>query len=164
MKIIIAAGFLVAMACNAALAEQARVLEVQPVTRIQNVPSQRCSWSPAPVYESRVEQDNSLGGTVAGAVVGGILGRSTGGSTGGRDRGAVAGAVLGGVIGNQLSKPEQARPQQGQVQQCVTSYEQVRQLAGYNVVYEYHGRSYTAMLSYDPGMYLEVEVIVRPVR
>lgn len=165
MKIITAA-FLAAMACSAAFAEQARVLEVQPMTRIQNVPSQRCSWVPAHVYENRVEQDSSLnGGTVAGAVIGGLLGRSAGNSTGGRDRGTVAGAVLGGVIGNQLNKNDQsARGQQGQVQQCTTSYEQVRQLVGYNVAYEYNGRTYTSVLSYDPGMYLEVEVIVRPAR
>lgn len=81
----------------------ARVLDIEPVTKTlaQNSPRQVCR--DVVVQERLPERDRNVGGTVLGAVIGGLAGHQVGDGRG-RDAATVAGAVAGGYIGNRIDK------------------------------------------------------------
>jgi uncharacterized protein YcfJ len=52
--------------------------------------------------------------------------------------------------------------QEQQVRQCRTVDHWVSQNNGYEVTYDYRGRNYTTMMSYDPGERIKLHVSVEP--
>ena len=55
------------------------------------------------------------------------------------------------------------QPAAQQVTRCQTVNEMQSRLAGYQVVYDYRGQSYTTLLRENPGANLQVRVSVEPV-
>jgi uncharacterized protein YcfJ len=101
------------------------------------------------------------GGAVIGAITGAAIGSTVGGGVG--QAAAIGiGAIAGGAVGNSIEANNNAR----MVPTCTTpmSYEN---RTSYNVVYEYNGRQYQALLPSDPGRTIHVRVTrtgeVRPV-
>jgi len=120
---------------------------------------------------------------VLGAIVGGALGHAVGNGKTNKRIGTAVGAVLGGTIGADISRRNQRRDQQrdandrrwdGQQGYESVSYRTERvcevvadtrieqRLSGYDVAYAYGGQTYTTVLDYDPGRYLDVRVRVTP--
>lgn len=131
--------------------EQARVISSTPILQQVAVPQQVC-------------QDQTIataprttgGGALLGAIAGGAAGNAIGGGSG-RAAATALGVIGGAFLGNQVEG--QGRPPQYQdVQRCTTETFYENRTVGYNVVYEYAGRQYSARTERDPGGWLPVSV------
>jgi uncharacterized protein YcfJ len=123
------------------------------------------------VYQQQQQpQQRSGAGAVVGAIAGGIIGNQVGGGSGRAAAtaiGAVTGAVVGDRVSNQGRQYEQPQyasqyPQEQAVRQCrmVDAYQS--RTVGYDVTYDYRGRTYTSMMSRDPGQRVRLRVTVEP--
>lgn len=146
--------------------DNARVQSVQPQYESVNVPRQDCraEWVTQPAYVNNgIAQP---GGTIVGALVGGLLGNQIGKGQG-RGVATAVGAVAGGFVGNRITASnygyDMVQPAAQQVTRCQTVNEMQSRLAGYQVVYDYRGQSYTTLLRENPGANLQVRVSVEPV-
>ena len=153
--------------------EYGRVIRVEPRVEQIRQPREECrtEYVQAPVYQQQQpQQQRSAGGAIVGAIAGGILGNQVGGGSGraaATALGAVAGAAVGDRVGNQnrpYNEPQYATqyPQEQAVRQCrvIDSYQS--RTTGYDVTYDYRGRSYTSMMSRDPGQRVRLRVTVEP--
>ena len=122
---------------------------------------------------------------VLGAIVGGAIGHSVGNGKTNKRIGTAVGAILGGSIGADISRRNhrsQLRQQEDRWQdprgyggyepiqyrtqrvcEIVTDTRIEQRVSAYDVAYAYGGETYTTVLDYDPGRYLEVRVRVTPV-
>ncbi|WP_426103303.1 glycine zipper 2TM domain-containing protein [Massilia sp. TSP1-1-2] len=156
--------------------EFGRVLRVQPRTEQIRQPREECrteyvqgqSQYAQPQYQ---QQPRSAGGAILGAIAGGIIGNQVGGGSGRAAAtavGVMAGAVAGDRISNQGRPVDQGQyaqsqyPQEQAVRQCrmVDAYES--RTMGYDVTYDYRGRSYTSFMQRDPGERVRLRVTVEP--
>ncbi len=147
--------------------EYGRVIRVEPRVEQIRQPREECrtEYIQAPVYQPPPQR--SAGGAIVGAIAGGILGNQVGGGSGraaATALGAVAGAAVGDRVDNQnrpYNDPRYATQEQA-VRQCriVDSYQS--RTTGYDVTYDYRGRSYTTFMSRDPGQRLRLRVTVEP--
>jgi uncharacterized protein YcfJ len=81
----------------------------------------------------------------------------------GRVAASAAGAAIGAIVGDRLSNRDTREEfYEREVRRCrmVDNFE--TRITGYRVTYEYAGRTYTAMLPYDPGPRLPVHISVEP--
>lgn len=131
--------------------ERGRVLSSSPITQQVAVPQQVCSDQPVAVAPRP-----SGAGAVVGAIAGGLLGNAIGGGSG---RAAMTGAGLigGAMLGNQ-TEAAGAQPQYQTVRQCSTQTFYQNRTVGYNVTYEYNGRSYTTQTTQPPGQWVALNV------
>lgn len=143
--------------------EYGRVTRVQP--RIEQIrqPREECrtEYIQAPVAQP---QQRSAGGALLGAVAGGIIGNQVGGGSG-RAAATALGAVAGAVAGDRISnngQPVQSQYQEQAVRQCRTVDAYESRTMGYDVTYDYRGRSYTTMMDRDPGQRVRLRVTVEP--
>ncbi len=121
---------------------------------------------------------------IIGGLIGGVIGNQLGknGSRGARNGATVAGAIVGSVIANEARGNDVSRHRRHKhrnrnhrttpqrvvttrpVEHCRetmhTSYEQ--RIQGYNVTYEYRGRTLQTRMSRDPGDQIELRVNVAP--
>ncbi|MGH8751878.1 MAG: glycine zipper 2TM domain-containing protein [Burkholderiales bacterium] len=141
--------------------DTAIVKSASPQYERVNVPQQQChtEYVPAPRYRS----DNGYAGPLIGGLAGALLGHTVGRGSG-NVAATAGGAVVGAIVGDRISRNadydgDYSRP----VQRCQVVDRVESRLAGYHVVYEYAGRTYTALLPYDPGRELHVRVNVAPV-
>lgn len=117
---------------------------------------------------------NTAGATVA-TVIGGLVGAAIGSQVGGgsaRYATSALGSMVGGMAGRQVyENARRDRYRTGTVQVCdpvpagsgYGSYPvNDGQVAGYDVTYEYAGRSYRTRTNYHPGDRIRVRVDVRP--
>lgn len=131
-------------------------------------------------------RSHSGGDAIIGGLIGGVIGNQLGkrAGRGARNGATVAGAIVGSVIANEARGSEvsrhrrhkrrqeshQTRPQRvvttRPVERCKetmhTSYEQ--RVQGYNVTYEYRGRTFQTTMDRDPGDQIELQVNVAPSR
>ena len=161
--------------------EYGRVIRAQPRTEQIRQPREECrtEYVQAPQQYSQQsqygQQQRDPGGAILGAIAGGILGNQVGGGSGRAAAtavGVLAGAVAGDRISNQDGRPmDQGRqgqygqsqyPQEQAVRQCrmVDAYES--RITGYDVTYDYRGRSYTSFMQRDPGDRVRLRVTVEP--
>lgn len=127
---------------------------------------------------------HSSGDAIVGGLIGGVIGNQLGrnSSRGARNGATIAGAIVGSVIANEArgnevsrhrrnrhhSQSHRATPQRvvttRPVEHCKetmhTSYEQ--RIQGYNVTYEYRGRTLQTRMKRDPGDRIELHVSVTP--
>lgn len=134
----------------------ARVVNVEPIFSVQNVPSQSCR-------QVSVVSPSSDGttGTVIGGVAGGIIGHQVGRGIG-QGISTAIGAVTGAIVGGKIDK---SMSQQSQVQtQCFTTYQTVSAPEGYNMTVDYNGRYLTVRTNHPAqiGSTLNVNVYVSP--
>lgn len=151
--VLVSAMGLVGIACSgvAGAEEVGRVISSTPV--IQQVPVQRQVCNAQPVA---VQPQSSGAGAVIGGIVGGLLGHTVGGGVG-RAAATGVGVVAGAAVGDNLERRGDY-PQQAYAQQCAmqTTYE--NRTVGYNVQYEYAGKTYNVQMPYDPGPTIRLQV------
>lgn len=142
--------------------EFGRVVRVTPQVEQVNRPRQECRNEYVQVPQ---QQQRGVGGSIVGGLVGGLLGNQVGGGTG-RTVATAAGAIAGAVAGDRMENSGNTggAMQEQQVRQCRTVDHWVSQNNGYEVTYDYRGRNYTTMMSYDPGERIKLRVSVEPMQ
>lgn len=135
--------------------ESARVLSVTPQVEQFNQPRQECrtEYVPAP-------QPRGAGGAIIGGIAGGLLGNQVGGGNG-RTAATAVGAITGAIVGDRIENNGNNGGEQ-QVRNCRTIDNWQSRTNGYAVTYEYHGRSYTSVMPYDPGDRVRLHVSITP--
>jgi len=147
--------------------DYARVTDVRPVYESveRRIPERDC-WVET-VAEHRPAYQSATG-TILGGVIGAAVGNRLGHSKRNKQVGAVAGAVLGASIGRDISHRRSDREDVSyrDVERCETRYRQVvdQRLLGYDVSYNYRGRSYHTFMDEHPGKRVRIAVSVHPVR
>ena len=130
--------------------EMARVVSSTPITQQVTVPRQICSDT-----QVLVQQPRSGAGATVGAVAGGIIGSQFGGGSG-KAAATALGIIGGAILGDQLES--QPAPVARTATSCTQQITYENRVVGYNVVYEYAGRQYTAQMNTDPGPQLTIQV------
>ena len=123
--------------------DSGRVLSVAPQVEQFNQPRQECHTEYVQVQRAP-QQQRSVGGSIIGGIAG-----------------AIAGAIAGDRIDNNGQQFQQA-PGEEAVQRCRTVDHWENRTNGYNVTYEYHGRTFNSVLPYDPGQRVRLHVAVTP--
>ena len=172
LKLLLAiAGFGAVVTAGAAhdtAPEYARVISVDPVYQrvARSVPTDEC-WIESvrveqPVYEYR-SKTNTLVGTMLGAAIGHQLGRDKKGKQIGRIAGAVLGASIATDADNRRND-SRYRVEYRDEERCETRYttHYQQEVVGYDVAYQYHGKTYYTRMDRHPGDRIEVSVDVRP--
>lgn len=153
--------------------EYAKVVGVQEVYSVRNVPQQHCTTVDVPVYHQQAPSGGAIGGMVdntfgstqglVGAIAGGLIGSRIGGGSGKRWATA-AGAVIGTQVGDRYrqNRQQQIVTYQKQ-QQCSMVNVQENFVSGYQVTYEYNGRLYTGHKGFRPqiGSLYPVDISIR---
>jgi uncharacterized protein YcfJ len=128
-----------------------RVISSTPLVQQVAVPRQVCSTE-----QVAVQQPKTGAGAAIGAITGGVVGNALGGRGAGQAAATMIGVIGGAVIGNEV---ESAPPEQLQnVQRCSVQTTYEARAVGYNVVYEFAGKQYTAQMPYDPGPTIQLQV------
>ncbi len=141
--------------------DTAWVVARTPVYEEVNTPRREC-WTEQVGYEYSTSS-RSYTGAVIGAIAGGILGNQIGkgsGRTVATAVGAATGAIVGDNIDNDGQRRERVAGQPRYEERCRVVDQWERRLTGYDIVYRYHGREYSAFLPYDPGSSVRVRVQV----
>lgn len=162
----------------------ARVINVTPQLEQVNVPRQDCrteyeTTQRYPVRER--ERERSNGGALVGGLAGGLLGSQIGGGNG-KIAAAAVGAITGAIVGDRVDNNGnnnnynnynnnnynnnynngQAVYDSRPVRQCRNIDNWETRTSGYAVTYEYHNRTYTSVMPYDPGNRLRLHVSITP--
>lgn len=142
-----------------------RVVRVTPQVEQVNRPRQDCRTEYVQVQQQQQPQARSAGGSIIGGIAGALLGSQVGGGNG-RTAAAAAGAIAGAVVGDRMDNNGNAvaapAMQEQAVRQCRTVDHWESHNNGYEVTYEYRGRNYTNMMSYDPGQRVRLRVSIEP--
>ena len=153
-------------AANAAVYDYAKVVSAQPIVRTVTVktPVREC-WQETQYYSTYERRRGASGRRPPSA----RRARATRahrrsdpfGSGRGKDAATVAGGVIGAAIGHgPVRRVDVAEP----IERCATRYENrlEERIDGYQVVYRYHGQTYSTRMPYDPGKKIKVRVDIRP--
>lgn len=163
---LLAAGLLIPSVAFAGTSyDQARVVGVQPIyqTVSYTVPREQCS-------EQRVQTGSGGGVSPAlpllTAIAGGALGSAVAHGHNNSHAGAAIGAVFGGAVGYDIAR-RNAGPRYvtyGTQEVCTTVQDvhEEERISGYDVRYEYLGRTYSTTTQYPPGDTVRVRVDVSP--
>jgi uncharacterized protein YcfJ len=139
--------------------DRAEVVSTTPIYESVNEPRREC-WNEQVGYETPSRQ-RDYGGAVLGGLFGGLLGHQIGKGSG-RDWGTAVGAATGAIVGDNIdnsgNQAVSGAPQYEQRCRQIDNWS--RRLTGYNVTYRYHDRIYSAVLPYDPGQTVRVNVNV----
>lgn len=130
---------------------QAKVISAQPVygVRVVDIPMEVCE-------QVQVERKKgNTAGTVLGAIAGAAIGNQIG-KGGGRDVATVVGGVLGAQVGGQGGRTETVT--ENRCRTVTRSYKEQGVLRGFDVVYRFMGRTYTARVSEHPGSTITLDV------
>jgi uncharacterized protein YcfJ len=139
-----------------------RVVQVRPQVEQVNHPRQECRTDYVQVQQPA---ERSAGGSIVGGIAGALLGSQVGrgnGRTAATAAGAIAGAVVGDRVDNQNVQPGGVSEQA--VKQCRTVDHWESRTNGYEVTYDYRGRNYTSIMSFDPGQRVRLRVSVEPMQ
>ena len=148
----------------------ARVTRVTPQYERVNDPRRECRTeiisSEEPVYRGG-SGGRSPAGVIIGGVTGGIVGNQVGkgqGRVAATAVGAVIGAIVGDRINSGLDAPRRVEyeAREREIKRCRVVDNWENRLTGYQVDYDYNGRSYTRLMSEDPGRRFKVRVSVEP--
>ena len=135
----------------------AQVMGASPNVVYVQVPHQQCTTMmppPAPAPNTQVGAGTVIGG-IAGALLGAQVGQGNG-----KIAAAAVGAATGALAGQSMQQASAAP--QTPIQSCQTVYQDEPQTQGYRVSYRYAGRVFSAVLPYEPGPTLRVNVQVTP--
>lgn len=138
------------------------VQRVTPQVEQVNHPRQECRTEYVQVQQA---PQRSMGGSIIGGIAGALLGNQVGGGSG-RMAATAAGAIGGAIVGDRVDNngAQAGTTQEQAVKQCRTVDHWETRNNGYEVTYDYRGRNYTTMLSYDPGTRLRLRGTVDPVQ
>lgn len=138
-----------------------RVVRVQPRIEQVNRPRQECRTEYVQVQQPA---QRSAGGSIVGGIVGALAGSQIGGGhgkTAATAAGAIAGAVIGDRVDNQNVQPGAVTEQA--VKQCRVVDNIEERTNGYDVTYDYRGRTYNIVMPYDPGQRIRLRVQADPI-
>jgi uncharacterized protein YcfJ len=139
-----------------------RVVSVRPQVEQVNHPRQECRDQVVDVQQPAPQR--GVGGAIVGGLIGGLAGNQVGGGTG-RSVATAAGAIAGALVGDRVDNanlPNSGGVTQQQVRQCRMVDHWESRTSGYEVTYDYRGRNYTSVMSYDPGERVRLRVLVEP--
>ncbi|MFM9438404.1 uncharacterized protein YcfJ [Janthinobacterium sp. CG_23.3] len=138
-----------------------RVVRVTPQVEQVNRPRQECRTEYVQVQQQ--QQQRGAGGSIIGGIAGALIGSQVGGGHG-KTAATAAGAIAGAVAGDRIDNNGYGGGgvQEQAVQQCRTVDHWESQNNGYQVTYDYRGRNYTSLMSYDPGQRVRLRVSVEP--
>ncbi len=148
--------------------DYARVIEVRPIfeTVHEPVARQEC-WDEPVTYASRRHDRGDRAPAVLAGIIGGVIGNQFGHGRG-RDAATVAGAALGyaAVRDAQRHDARYGYEYTRYESRCrtLTEHRRDERVVGYDVAYEYNGRTYWTQTDYHPGDQIEIQVDVRPSR
>jgi uncharacterized protein YcfJ len=148
---------------DGSFSDRARVTRVSPTVERVSIPHDECRTMTE--YSRQVsDSSDNTGGTIVGGIVGGLLGSQIGGGNG-KVAAAAAGAIGGAMVGGHLSSGAGDEPhiREGrEVRRCrqVTRYEE--RTTGYDVSYQYQGRTFRTHTRRDPGEYIQLSVQISP--
>lgn len=145
MKSFALTGALLALCGLSQAQEIGQVLSRTAVYQQVALPRQSCAQTITP------NAPTSGAGAVSGAVTGAVLGTIIGE---GRGAGALIGAVGGAIMGDKAESNANSQP----VTTCTTQAVMENRLVGYNVVYEYAGKTYNVQLPQDPGPTIPLQI------
>lgn len=131
----------------AAPVEIGKVISTTPV--VQQFPVRRQSCADEEVL---VQQPKTGAGAAVGAIAGGVIGNAIGNGSGAS---TVLGAIGGAVIGDNAEQPSTSVQN---ARRCTTQTTYENRVVGYNVVYSYAGKQYSAQMPYDPGPTIQLHV------
>ena len=152
----------------------AKVVDVQPVTEIIQIPENRQVCRQQPV-QRQVAEYRSPAPVIFGAIVGGVIGNQLARGHGhgyghghGNNRAAatLAGAAVGGMVagGIQYNRyPPRYYTQNVQVCSTETSWRSEERVIAWDVSWKYHGQIYHSRMDEPPGDRIRVRVSVDPV-
>ena len=136
--------------------DRAEVVSATPVIRQVLVSGRSCVDQPVVV-----QRQPSGAGALLGAVAGAAVGNAVGGGSG-RAAATAIGLIGGAALGNQI---EAGGPDAGASRverRCNTQSVYEDRVIGYDVVYDYNGRSFTTRMRNDPGEFVQVQVRATP--
>lgn len=134
------------------------VISSTPAYEEVNAPRREC-WTERVGEYRESAGDRSYGGAIVGGLVGGILGHQVGKGNG-RKAATVLGATTGAIVGDRVDNDGTERVANREVERCRSVDNWSSKIVGYNVVYRYQGREYSAFLPYDPGPDIKLRVNV----
>ena len=133
--------------------EWARVISSVPIYQAVAVDRPVCADTAV-----ETQQPNSGVGAVVGAIAGGLFGSGLANSSGGSGAaGAALGALGGALLGDKAeshSNPTKLRT----VRQCQHQITHENRVNSYQVIYEYGGKQFNAIMPYPPGQYLQIQI------
>jgi len=130
--------------------EMARVISSTPIMQQVPVTRQVCQ-------DEAVTRGGQKSG--AGALMGGIAGGALGNAVGKGSGNAAAtalGLFGGAILGNSIEGD--APPRTEMVRHCYPQTDYESRVSGYNVVYEFGGKQYSAQMPSDPGQYVQLQI------
>lgn len=143
-----------------------RVTRVQPRTEQIRQPREECKTEYVQVPVQQPSQARGAGGSIIGGIAGAIIGNQVGGGSG-RTAATAAGAIAGAMVGDRVenngrvvNQPQMLQEQA--VRQCRIVEVMESRTTGYDVTYDYRGRSYTSLMARDPGNRVRLRVSVEP--
>ncbi len=145
MKAVSVTTALLALSGFAHAQDIAQVLSRTAVYQQVAMPRQTCTQSVTP------NAPTSGGGAMVGAIAGGVIGSALGD---GGSLGTMLGVIGGAVLGDKAESSNNSQP----VTTCTTQTVMENRLVGYQVVYEYAGKTYNVQLPQDPGPTLAIQV------
>lgn len=130
--------------------DMARVISSTPV--MQQVPvSRQVCQDEAVTHGGQKSGAGALMGTLAGGALGNAIGKGSGNAA------ATALGLFGGaILGNSIEG--EAPPETQMVRRCYPQTVYESRVSGYNVVYEFGGKQYSAQMPSDPGQYLQLQI------
>lgn len=147
------------MAMAADFDDYGRVVRVMPQVEQVNQPLQECHTE---YVQTQQQQSRGMGGSIVGGIAGGLLGNQVGGGSG-RSVATAAGAIAGAIVGDRMENNNNgAMVSEQPVRRCRMVDNWQQRTNGYAVTYEYHGRTYTNVMPYDPGERVRLRVSVSP--
>ena len=150
--------------------DYAKVVDVQPVIEIVQVPEDRQVCRERPV-QRRVAEHRSPAPTIFGAILGGVIGNQLSRGHGhghGNSRAAatVAGAAIGSMVATevQYSKyPPRYYTQYVQMCDTETNWRSEERVIAWDVSWKYQGQIYHSRMDERPGERIPVRISVDPV-
>ena len=144
--------------------DYAKVLHVQPVTEIVQVPEERQVCREEPV-QHHVAGHRSPGPTILGSIIGGVIGSQFGGGSG-KTVATIAGATIGGAVARDAQ--DRHHPSQHYTtleQRCYveTNWLNEERVVAWDVDWAYNGKTYRTRMNEHPGDRIRVRVNVGPV-
>lgn len=154
-------AFMTATLANASAAEIFDVANVVSTTPyyVSTGPRQVCDTVQEPV-SGNGQQGVHYPGTIIGGAAGGVIGNQIGKGNG-KTVATAAGAVIGALAGNQIgnaNSDQQPTYNTRPVQRCNWINDGSQQIGGYDVVYEYAGKTGRMRMNRQPGATIRVGI------
>ena len=130
--------------------ESARVVSSTPVVQQFSVPKRVCSEE-----QVVVNGEKSGAGAAMGAIAGGAIGNTMGRGDG-RAAATMLGIIGGAIMGDKIEG--NPNPQLRNVQRCTQQMVYESRITGYNVVYEFAGKQYSAIMPTNPGPVVQLQI------